>query len=118
MKTDVSDLKGNCRSVFRNAVIRGEVKVGPCSVCGSTTRIEAHHEDYTKPLDVVYYCKKHHNEYHHGKTDKKYVYNNEIVKLRIDCDIMDKIRIVCDRECRKYTDQINFILKQWVNEIK
>ncbi len=30
-----------------------------CSDCGET-KVEAHHEDYSKPLDVEWLCKKHH----------------------------------------------------------
>lgn len=33
----------------------------PCAVCGAT-KVEAHHEDYSKPLVVVWLCKKHHFE--------------------------------------------------------
>lgn len=33
----------------------------PCSVCGSV-KSEAHHPDYSKPLEVEWYCKKHHLE--------------------------------------------------------
>ena len=116
MKTSIRELKANCRSTFRNAVIRGDIKIGPCSVCGTTVRIEAHHEDYTKPLEVIYFCKKHHNEHHFGVNgSKKCVYDSEVVKLRVKSKTMDKIRIVAGNQCRKYTDQINYILNQWVN---
>lgn len=34
-----------------------------CSVCGrETTRLEAHHEDYTKPLDVQWMCVSCHSD--------------------------------------------------------
>lgn len=36
----------------------------PCEVCGEDPA-EAHHTDYLKPLDVMWLCRKHHNEWHH-----------------------------------------------------
>ena len=35
----------------------------PCEVCGAE-KVEAHHEDYYKPLDVNWLCKRHHAERH------------------------------------------------------
>lgn len=37
---------------------------GPCTVCGSTEDIHAHHEDYSKPLEIIWLCGKHHRELH------------------------------------------------------
>lgn len=31
----------------------------PCAECGAA-KVEAHHEDYSKPLDVVWLCRTHH----------------------------------------------------------
>jgi len=33
----------------------------PCEICGCE-KSEAHHEDYSKPLDINWLCKKHHVE--------------------------------------------------------
>lgn len=39
----------------------GTLKQSPCEVCGET-KSQAHHEDYAKPLDVRWLCKRHHIE--------------------------------------------------------
>jgi ribosomal protein S27AE len=35
-----------------------------CSVCKANEKIEAHHDDYTKPLEVRWLCKKCHTNWH------------------------------------------------------
>ena len=42
----------------------GLLKEQPCEVCGAAHAIHAHHEDYSKPLDVKWLCAKHHGELH------------------------------------------------------
>lgn len=51
-------------NAVNNALRKGEIQKQPCCVCGSTTRIHGHHEDYSRPLDVVWLCPLHHAEYH------------------------------------------------------
>ena len=43
-----------------NAVRDGRVVKGSCEVCGSNDRVHGHHVDYSKPLDVVWLCPRHH----------------------------------------------------------
>lgn len=48
-----------------NAAIRnGSLARQPCERCGATEKIDAHHEDYSKPLDVVWLCKPCHGLRH------------------------------------------------------
>lgn len=42
----------------------GKIQEGVCIKCGSKVDVQAHHEDYNKPLDVVWLCRRHHRELH------------------------------------------------------
>ncbi len=53
------------RTTTSNAIRDGRLVRQPCEVCGITDHIEAHHDDYSKPLDVRWLCRRHHNEHHH-----------------------------------------------------
>lgn len=50
-----------------NAIRDGRIVRQPCEVC-SEPKAQAHHDDYSKPLDVRWLCTKHHAEWHkHNK---------------------------------------------------
>ena len=46
------------------AVLRGDLKRQPCVRCGSEDRVVAHHDDYSRPLDVMWLCWPCHVERH------------------------------------------------------
>ena len=46
-----------------NAMKDGKVTKLPCFICGNQN-VEGHHPDYSRPLDVVWLCNKHHRECH------------------------------------------------------
>ena len=51
----------------------GEIRAGrmdrlPCEVCGTEENIHGHHTDYNKPLDVMWLCRAHHQEWHRNNT--------------------------------------------------
>lgn len=58
-------VKYQTRYTTGNAIRNGMLIKQPCEVCGTTENIEAHHDDYTKPYDIRWLCRKHHNEHHH-----------------------------------------------------
>lgn len=50
------------RKLLSNAVARGRIVPLPCFMCGE--KAEGHHPDYSRPLDVVWLCRAHHQEVH------------------------------------------------------
>ena len=46
-------------------------KPSQCSNCPSTGRIEGHHNDYYKPLEVIWLCIPCHNQIHKEINKKK-----------------------------------------------
>lgn len=62
-------LRHAARIVVNNAVRDKRLdKQSECSVCKSTEKIEGHHDDYTKPLDVRWLCGRCHKEWHRHNT--------------------------------------------------
>jgi hypothetical protein len=58
-------LKTIARAEVHRAIHRGDLVPQPCEMTGEHCgRIEAHHDDYSKPLTVRWLCKKHHGEIH------------------------------------------------------
>jgi len=46
------------------ALSTGVLSRQPCEVCGTTEHVHAHHDDYSKPLEVRWLCARHHHEHH------------------------------------------------------
>lgn len=59
------------RNITTSAIKNGRLIKKPCEECGCLIT-EAHHQDYYKPLDVVWLCRIHHLE-RHGK--RPYIFN-------------------------------------------
>ena len=55
--------KANCRTYANVYLSRGKLKKGGCEVCGAE-EVQMHHDDYTKPLAVRWFCRKHHLALH------------------------------------------------------
>lgn len=56
------------KTAAHNAVMRalasGRLVRQPCEVCDTTARVHAHHDDYSRPLDVAWLCPLHHKARH------------------------------------------------------
>ncbi len=64
--------KTKARKIVFTNIRSGKLTKGNCLVCGST-KTEAHHKDYSKPLDVEWLCKEHHIEADTDLRDNKNV---------------------------------------------
>jgi len=49
--------------ILRAAIKRGDIQRSPCSECGKPSS-HGHHDDYSKPLDVTWFCHLCHMEHH------------------------------------------------------
>ena len=56
-------IKLKAHSLVKSALTSGAIKKLPCQVCGKE-KSEGHHEDYDKPIDVVWLCSRHHADRH------------------------------------------------------
>jgi hypothetical protein len=52
------------RQAVNNAIARGHLVRSACVECGSTEYVQAHHEDYSKPLEVEWLCFRCHRKRH------------------------------------------------------
>lgn len=46
------------------------LKREPCEKCGNE-KVQAHHDDYSKPLEVRWLCSKHHKQWHKDNGEAK-----------------------------------------------
>lgn len=54
-----------------NAIRDGRIIRGRCEVCNKKKDVQAHHEDYSKPLEVRWLCAIHHNEWHKEQREQE-----------------------------------------------
>jgi len=48
---------------IKKKITSGEIIKKPCEVCGNS-KSQGHHEDYSKPFDLVWLCVRHHSDRH------------------------------------------------------
>ena len=49
--------------IIKDAKNSGKIIPKPCEICGG--KAQAHHPDYSKPLDVIWLCRQHHIDAHY-----------------------------------------------------
>lgn len=56
--------KNRAHKAVGYALVCGKLERQPCGRCGTNRRVHAHHDDYSRPLDVMWLCPTHHRERH------------------------------------------------------
>lgn len=67
--------KRRAHMIVESALEIGKLSKFPCKKCGAINT-DAHHEDYSKPLEVIWLCRKHHAERHVEINDAKRLLNH------------------------------------------
>src|ERR1019366_10759144 len=55
----IQKLKANCRAYANTYLNRGNIEKKTCEICGDENS-QMHHDDYNKPLEIKWLCRKHH----------------------------------------------------------
>lgn len=55
--------------LVQQSIARGKLNRLPCEVCGANA--QAHHDDYSRPLDVRWLCRFHHYEHHRQEIHRR-----------------------------------------------
>lgn len=62
-------LKAAAHFAVMYALKGGHIQRSPCTVCGSE-KVQAHHHDYSKPLEVEWLCSLHHSVAHRSPLEE------------------------------------------------
>jgi hypothetical protein len=65
---DANPLKNKARNLVNNSLKRGDITSQPC---WCEKKAQAHHDDYSKPLDVIWLCRRHHADRHNELSKQK-----------------------------------------------
>lgn len=70
--------KIRARQKVRYHVKMGHIIEKPCQECGHK-KVYGHHSDYSKPLDVIWLCRYHHDSLHNSLRQSKLKGNNPLL---------------------------------------
>jgi hypothetical protein len=62
-ENEIEKKKGWARQQVAVALRKGGISQEKCSICGEE-KVQAHHTDYSRPLEVIWLCFIHHKEQH------------------------------------------------------
>ncbi len=86
-------IRAQTRDRTKHLVQAGVIKKLPCSVCGNENS-QAHHEDYSQHLEVVWYCKRHHADRHRELREMGLTWDEE--GKQIKSEDLRKMRLISE----------------------
>lgn len=89
-----------CHSIINKAISLGKIAKQPCEVCGDKSA-QAHHDDYNKPLEVRWLCKKCHAKWHAEHTPIRANYRKKCAQCGGDFTYTHRSQKFCSEVCRR-----------------
>lgn len=105
-------------SLVAAAIAKGQLIRGECEIGGDCAgRIDAHHDDYSRPLDVRWLCQRHHRLHHleHGPGDGAVPDNWRRVSFYIPASVAEDFRCAVDAEDRKITVVLRRLVRDYLD---
>lgn len=94
--------KSQAQNRLNYAIRKGRMSRLPCEACGTEERVHAHHEDYSKPLDVHWLCYVCHKKAHpvsdedkrikFSKAKKAHLFGEDNPNASLSNDLAGKVR--------------------------
>lgn len=110
-------IKKEAKKIYGEALRKGDLKrPKKCSACGIETRIDGHHDDYLKPLFVMWLCQSCHHA-RHKKFGFQQIYaipKSEMVVhyMILRKDVKNSLKKIAKREGRSLASHIRLILEK------
>jgi hypothetical protein len=103
-----------CHAAVQKALRDGDLTQLPCEVCGSTSSI-AHHDDYRRPLDVRWMCRRHHGQWHAANPTGIEWPGSPVLSVRLSGLELDKLREIALEEQRTVANVLRLALREFIS---
>ncbi len=85
----------------------------PCEVCGRENGVEAHHDDYTRTLDVRWMCRSHHRLWH-SANPSDVEWEGDMISLRLPTALVSDLRTVAKENGRTLSSEVRLAFRAWL----